>query len=938
MMLPASTIALLTSITLAGGLWPFGAADQQQGRERIGDLDEREIEFKAQPDIADSGALAREQYRLFLDMSVANPALHLEALRRLGDLNLSAGENRELIGDINGSHGFFVEAVRLYEALLADNPGYKDTDMILYQLARAAETIGEPERALATLDRLVTTYPDSDTFDEAQFRRAEILFINKRYAEAERAYAAVIGVGPASAYFEQSLYKHGWALFKLGRHEASLVPFMDLLDRRMAGNDDAVARLDSLSRPERELVDDTFRVLSITFSYLDGHASINALVTRRGNTQYSNLLYANLGDLYIDKERYIDAAKTYAAFVAHEPTHDRSPALQVKVVEAYTLAKFPSLVLEAKREFVTLYGMDSAFWTTRTQAGYPQVIATLKESLNDLAAYDHARARQDDDAAAYLIAADWYRRYLAYFPDDPESAGYNFLLADILVELALFDQASAEYQRTAYEYGGHERAAEAAYAGLLAARRYGETLGTGQADPWQAEFVAQALRFSRTFPQHEQAVPVLTKVAEDLFAAGKQESALRVGGLIVTWPYPAAPEYEQTAWTVVAHANFERERYAYAEQAYQTLLQFPSGSATRRDKISARIAASVYRQGEQARAAGDDELAVAEFLRVGAVVPGSTFVSTALLDAAALLITGARWDEAVAVLERFRSTYPEHPFNDDVTQKLAVAYQESGHTTAAANEYERIARFDGADPALHREALWQAAELYAATDALDDQRRVYRDIVARFPQPFAESLEARQKLADLAGEANDRQDRQKWLHAIVSADARAGAARTDRSKTLAARASLELAAPVRDAFLAVKLTVPLQKSLQLKKKRMEYALAAYGGTADYGVGEVTTAATYEIADLYYQLSQDLMASERPTGLNDEEIEQYDILLEEQAFPFEEQAIDILVTNTARTQDGIYDDWIRKSFARLAGLMPARFAKSERSERFVAIID
>jgi len=143
---------------------------------------------------------------------------------------------------------------------------------------------------------------------------------------------------------------------------------------------------------------------------------------------------------------------------------------------------------------------------------------------------------------------------------------------------------------------------------------------------------------------------------------------------------------------------------------------------------------------------------------------------------------------------------------------------------------------------------------------------------------------------------------------------------------------------VRDAFHAVKLEAPLKDNLKLKKKRMEYALAAYGGTADYGVAEVTTAATYEIADLYYTLGQDLMASERPKGLNDEELDQYDILLEEQAFPFEEQAIDILLSNTARTQDGIYDEWVRKSFARLADLVPARFAKSERSERLVATID
>ncbi len=936
-MMPASTIALLTSVTLVGGLWPFGDGDESRD-DRIGNLQERDIELKAQPDVADNGALAREQYRLFLDMSADNPALQLEAMRRLGDLNLSAGEDSELDGEIDSGHEFFAEAVRLYEALLANNPGYAETDRILYQLARAAETIGDPERALATLNQLVVTYPDSNYFEEAHFRRGEILFINKRYAEAEVAYGAVVKRGGDSTYFEQSLYKHGWVLFKLGEHNDSLVSFIALLDRRMAGDDDSVTRLNSMSRAERELVDDTFRVLSITFSYLDGYESIDALLAQRGNVPYASLLYVQLGDLFIDKERFSDAAQTYAAFVARDSTHDQAPALQVKVIEAYTLAKFPSLVLDAKRDFVTLYGMDTAFWAARTRGDHPQVVATLKESLSDLASFDHAQAQKNDDAQAYLRAADWYRRYLAYFPQDPDSAERNFLLADILFELELFDQASAEYQRTAYDYGAHERAAEAAYAGLLAARRHSETLTAEPLNAWQDALVAQALRFAEAFPQHEQAVPVLAKVAEDLFGDGDREGAVQIAGRVVTWQPPAAPEYEQTAWTVIAHANFELARYARAEEAYQRMLQFPVADVAARAEITERIAASVYRQAEQARATGDNQRAIDEFLRVGAVVPGSTFVSNAMFDAAALLITGAQWEQAVGVLERFRREFPNHSFNDDVTQKLAVAYQESGRTSAAATEYERIAGLDGADSTLHSEALWQAAELYAEADSLTDQRRVYADIVTRFPEPFAESLEARQKLADLASEADDWADRQKWLNTIVTADAQAGAARTDRSKTLAARASLELAAPVRDAFRAVKLKIPLKDSLKLKKTRMEYALAAYGGTADYGVAEVTTAATHEIADLYYTLSQDLMDSERPQGLSEEEIEQYDILLEEQAFPFEEQAIDIFLTNAARTQDGIYDEWVRKSFARLADLLPARFAKSERSERLVAIID
>jgi hypothetical protein len=116
---------------------------------------------------------------------------------------------------------------------------------------------------------------------------------------------------------------------------------------------------------------------------------------------------------------------------------------------------------------------------------------------------------------------------------------------------------------------------------------------------------------------------------------------------------------------------------------------------------------------------------------------------------------------------------------------------------------------------------------------------------------------------------------------------------------------------------------------------MEEALAAYDGAAAYGVAEVTTAATYRIAELYQQLGASLMSSERPAELSDEELEQYEILLEEQAFPFEEQAIDLFSVNASRSAEGVYDEWVARSFARLAELMPARYAKYEKAEEHVA---
>jgi hypothetical protein len=66
----------------------------------------------------------------------------------------------------------------------------------------------------------------------------------------------------------------------------------------------------------------------------------------------------------------------------------------------------------------------------------------------------------------------------------------------------------------------------------------------------------------------------------------------------------------------------------------------------------------------------------------------------------------------------------------------------------------------------------------------------------------------------------------------------------------------------------------------------------------------------------------------------EELEQYDILLEEQAFPFEEKAIEIHEANAARAREDVYDEWVQKSFDALARLKPARYAKAEIGAEFV----
>ena len=261
-------------------------------------------------------------------------------------------------------------------------------------------------------------------------------------------------------------------------------------------------------------------------------------------------------------------------------------------------------------------------------------------------------------------------------------------------------------------------------------------------------------------------------------------------------------------------------------------------------------------------------------------------------------------------------------------RKLAVAYVEAGQPARAAVEFERVAARETEEPEVRRAALWQAAELQQAAGDRAAATRVYTDYVRRYPVPAGPALDARQTLADLARDANDAAGRQRWLEEIIVADRAAGAERTDRTQFLAANAALELARPLDAAARSIRLALPLEKSFPAKRKALESALTAYGRAEEYGVAQVTTAAAYAMADLYRHLGRALLESDRPRGLAADELEQYDVLLEEQAFPFEEKAIGIHERNARLAAQGVYDEWVQKSYAELAQLNPGRYARVE----------
>jgi tetratricopeptide (TPR) repeat protein len=928
--------AALLALTAGAVSLPLAAQSPPPG-STIGDLKSRPVEVHRDAPASPSVEKAMENYRRFLELQNTDPKLRAEAMRRLGDLNLDAGELTRMEQEVTAQDLQGSEAIRLYTTLLKAYPDYARNDQVLYQLARAYEVTGQAEPALRALDQIVQRYPNTPQLAEVQFRRGELLFSAKRYPEAERAYAEAIAHGSSSGFYQQSLYKHGWSLFKESRADESLPSFGKVLDHEL-GTSGKGRAVESLKRADRELVEDTLRVMSITFSYNEGGATLEHYVQTRGERPYTYLLYQRLGDLYVDKQRYQDAATTYRAYVALDPYSEQAPNLAMSAIEAYSKGGFSQLVLDGKHEFVERYNFDSPYWKTRTKAANPKVVAELKTNLKDVATYFHAHAQKSGSTADYEEAARWYRSYLKSFPGDADSAATNYLLAEALFASRHYEESATEYAHTAYDYPKNDKSAPAAYAGLVSYQKGEASLSGAEKDAWHKRATDAGVKFAQAFPEHPDSAGVLTRAAEDIFAAGDRPRAISVAQLLLARQPPVDTAKQRIAWTIIAQAHFDQGEYAQAEPAYVQARALAGNDEKMRSDLTERLAASVYKQGEAKQKAGDGAGAVEDYLRVARVAPDSKIRSNAEYDAAAQLIQLKSWDRAIAVLEGFRRNFPGSPLAPDVTRKLAVAYGEANRPGEAAAEFERIAATAAEEPAVRREAQMQSADLYAKAGNTPKAVAMLEKFVAANPTPVADAVEARQRLADYATRAGDSARRDYWYREIITADAQAGAQRTQRTHYLAAKAQLTLAAPARDAFRAVRLSAPLKTSLVVKRHALEAAMDGYKAAADYQVAEVTTAATYEMAELYRTLAHDVMNSERPSNLKGDALEEYNSLLEEQVFPFEEQAIKAHELNAVRAKDGLYDEWVRKSFAALAELKPARYGKTELTEDVVAKLE
>lgn len=930
----------------------FTACATQKREMTVADI-ERESktpsEFLTPPDPKEqtsSEADIYKAYTAYVHQVDKKDSFRAIAISRLADLEFEGAaraRDTEDGSELNEQKSEAVNRAKLERTLmllelsLRDYPDLESNDEVLYRVAKTASQLSKHEKSIDALEKLARKYPASRFYVEAQFRLAEEAFVIGDYLGAEEHYSEVINNDEKLIFFEKAYFKRGWSRFKLQEYVAAIDDLMIATAYRDAVSRNPKAR-DELGVRGGIVIDEHasayFYALALNFAYLENNQALQNYFQGTRSSRYAFHIYSRLADIYLAQKRYSDVVAVLQQFTKLYRGSNYLPHMEYRIVATWERSGFFDKFYVAADRFYRRYNPAASYWKRRPKQVRKVITSRLRETIVTIASFYHNRYQSSSTEESFKFADRWYGRYLAHYSKRAHEDNIFRSYADLLTEQEHFEKAIRYYEIVAYRNGiiVDERAAYATI--VLSERLYSQSIGSGGSDSaqvkWRERYIKHAMLFRRTYPNDIRAERVIMRAAEIAFAGEQYKLAIN---LIAQIEGPKGKDALYELNHIKAESYYQLKNYRKAEASYLVLILSLREGDARKRKLEDRLALTIYKQAELNKSMGDHEAARKNFERIAAMASKSEIAPKGLYDATVLAMESESWLEVIDYGGRFRTQYADHKFHDDVVKMLSVAYLSAGQTENAAQTLEEVFDIEQ-EPVVKMAALWQSAELYESVNDLPAAIRAYQRYIDHYQEPFPQYMEALNKLVTMNDTIGDTGRGDFWSAKIRKAEHQADAVlKSDRTNHITAVATVRLARDKRADFDRLKIRLPLKVHMKKKKDAMDWARKLYTSAYEYHSPEVMTESLYSIAEMYYGFSQDVLNSSRPGGLNEDEMEQYEIGLEDLAFPVEEKAIEIYESNLAHLKQGVFNEWSEKSFARLKTIFPVRYARPVKVEEY-----
>ncbi len=798
-------------------------------------------------------------------------------------------------------------AIALYRQILDEDPDYPHTDAVLFNLGMILSDDGQPDAA-TFLTRLVTDYPDSPDAQEAWLRMGSDRFDAKDYAGCIPDFEQAAS-GDDPSFTAIALYKLGWAQFSQDRFRESADAFRRLMDH-YAAHPDVAAKMDLRDEAEEYLVHSLARA--------GGADAFREYFGSLGERDYESRILLSLGHLMRSVSMYGEAAACDELWLSKYP--DDPGALEAADRLVGTLRRWnkADAAREAKLEQAERFLPGSPWFEANTDPALrARGEAFAQSAYRENAAYHHQQARTTETPADWESALDNYEKYLSHWPDARDADRIHFLAGETASHVNRYAR-SVDHYTTAAKSDSTALAVEAMWqrvavtdAWYRSSRPAGAAATRNGADSLATRLLTVAREFVNRFPGDERCPDVIWRGGNVAYAHGRYAEASMILTLMSD-RYPTDPR-AVTAVRMSGDARYRLGDYAEAGAAYEKAL--PLARAAGKDSLVTELETTIplcyYKHAESIAAADSvhgEETAAPLFAHVARTWPHYEHTDLALYRAGLGFAAGQKYADAAGAWEQLLAGHPKSEYARDSAVQIAAVYEKSGNAQSAARAYEHFSELYPGDPDAPA-ALLKAADLLAAAGDEPGAEQVRTHFIERFPGEVQTVMDIRAARAkkDLASVTAGTVP----LSSLVSAPKGArGAKSAAAASELAAYLELAAAHPemaskpilaevdylkaeaAYPGYEAMRLTQPLPKSIEKKKAKMEELLGLYTRCSEHGVAEYTHASAYRIGQVLIEFGDALVASERPAGLEGDDLAAYDEVLDKQSWEFYDRGEDV----------------------------------------------
>jgi tetratricopeptide (TPR) repeat protein len=630
------------------------------------------------------------------------------------------------------SHDYNKKAVELYQWFIKDFKDDPKVDQALFFLGYNEFELGNSKAGEGFYQRLVQQYPDSAYVIESYFALGEYYFDNEKWQAALDSYEKVIRVKKArlNAF---ALYKSSWCLYRLSRASEAL----KMLERviRISGGPDEGANVEGGKTVNRlRLSQEALRDYVPFYAEVgDPKAALSEFMRITQDETKAYKMLERLAYIYGDSGNKVSSAELFRQLIAKNPTAEKAADYQYQIILAYATSD-QKVFRQEIINWLENFGPESAW--AKENAKNTKLLADTEKlqetTLRNHVLQLHQTAQNSRTQFSQQAANSGYNLYAKYFSNSPKGVEMYFFHAELLFDMARYEEASRYYTFVSDKgAAGNSYYEKAIINNLLALEKAlpsprdieakrGKSLEPIPFDPPVASFEKGAIKYIGAFPKGDKVVDVQRRLGVLYYSYNQFDKAIEIFEKILR-EHPNSPNAE-IAGNLLLDIYKLRGDMAGLSQKGAELLANPAIAKTKfGDEVRNLMEKASYVKADKLAASKDYMKSAKEYEKFADSYKKSDLAVLARYKAA------DNYEKAgdVASATRMHAFILALPSGDakvkaiqnDSRNASARLYSQTGQLEQAAKQYASFAR-DNSKDQKGVNAYFNAAVLY---DALGDK-------------------------------------------------------------------------------------------------------------------------------------------------------------------------------------------------------------------------